>query len=161
MENKVRDELSGLMNQLGSFITTNTVVGEPIHIENTILVPLIDVSFGAAAGSTASNRFTEKHKEREKRVDGGTDKGAGAVGAKVIPTAMLVIQNGTTQLINVRNQDSITKLIDMIPGVVAKVPDLFAKLKGEVAPENKTEDVTKVTETEVDTASYHQMKTEK
>lgn len=131
MENRVNDDLAGLMHQLESFITTNTVVGEPIHIDQTILVPLIDVSFAAASGSTVSNKFVEKRKEKEKRVDGGAGAGAGGLGAKVMPSAMLVIQNGTTQLINIRNQDSITKLIDMIPGLVSKVPDFVAKFKGE------------------------------
>ena len=137
MENKVNEDLAGLMHQLESFITTNTVVGEPIHIDQTILVPLIDVSFAAAAGSTASNKFVEKRKEREKKVDGGTGAGAGGLGAKVMPSAMLVIQNGTTQLINIRNQDSLTKLIGMIPGLVSKVPDLFSKFKGETEEQVK------------------------
>lgn len=144
MENKVKEDLNGLMQQLESFITTKTVVGEPIHIDQTILVPLIDVSFAAASGSTASNKFVEKHREKERRVDGGTGAGAGGLGAKVSPSAMLVIQNGTTQLINVRNQDSITKLIDMIPGLVSKVPDLFSKSKD---TEQKNDDLN----------DYHQM----
>lgn len=144
MENKVKEDLNGLMQQLESFITTKTVVGEPIHIDQTILVPLIDVSFAAASGSTASNKFVEKHREKERRVDGGTGAGAGGLGAKVSPSAMLVIQSGTTQLINVRNQDSITKLIDMIPGLVSKVPDLFSKSKD---TEQKNDDLN----------DYHQM----
>ena len=144
MENKVKEDLNGLMQQLESFITTKTVVGEPINIDQTILVPLIDVSFAAASGSTASNKFVEKHREKERRVDGGTGAGAGGLGAKVSPSAMLVIQNGTTQLINVRNQDSITKLIDMIPGLISKVPDLFSKSKD---TEQKNDDLN----------DYHQM----
>ena len=144
MDNKVNEDLNGLMHQLESFITTKTVVGEPIHIDQTILVPLIDVSFAAASGSTASNKFVERHKEKERKVDGGTGAGAGGLGAKVSPSAMLVIQNGTTQLINIRNQDSITKLIDMIPGLVSKIPDLFSKSK---ETEEKKEDLN----------DYHQM----
>lgn len=154
MESKVNQEVNGLMEQLENFITTKTVVGEPIHIDNTILVPLIDVSFAAASGSTASNKYIERHKEREKKVDGGTGAGAGGLGAKITPSAMLVIQNGTTQLINIRNQDSITKLIDMIPGLVAKVPDLVAKFTGEES--------TKVKETtEANSDNYHDLEKEK
>lgn len=148
MENKVNADLNELMHQLESFITTKTVVGEPIHIDQTILVPLVDVSFAAATGSTASNKFVEKRKEKEKRVDGGVGAGAGGLGAKVMPSAMLVIQNGTTQLINIRNQDSLTKLIDMIPGLLAKVPEFFGK-------ETKNEEEHSVDEP---SANYHQMK---
>ena len=67
MENKISEDLNGLMHQLENFITTKTVIGEPIHIDNTILVPLIDVSFAAATGSTASNKFVERHKEKERK----------------------------------------------------------------------------------------------
>ncbi|MBE6022715.1 MAG: sporulation protein [Cellulosilyticum sp.] len=152
MENKINQDLNGLMHQLENFITTKTVVGEPIHIDQTILVPLIDVSFAAATGSTASNKFVERHKEKEKRVDGGVGAGAGGLGAKVMPSAMLVIQNGTTQLINIRNQDSITKLIDMIPGLISKVPEFFGKGKQE-------EEV--VEETVEEANVYHNMKESK
>ncbi len=145
MNNKVNEDLNGLMQQLEGFITTKTVVGEPIHVDQTILLPLIDVSFAAASGSTASNKFVEKHKEKEKRVDGGSGAGAGGLGAKVTPSAMLVSQNGTTQLINVRSQDSITKLIDMIPGLVSKFPEFVSKFKGD---SEKVDDVN----------TYHQMK---
>lgn len=130
MQNKVNENLEGLIDKLENFITTKTVVGEPIHIDNTILVPLVDVSFGAAAGSAASNKFIERKKEREKKVDGDSGAGAGGVGAKITPSAMLVIQNGTTQLINIKAQDGLTKLIDMIPGLVSKIPDTFSRFTG-------------------------------
>lgn len=131
MDQKLSQNFDALVGKLENFITTKTVVGEPIHIEGTILVPLVDVSFGVAAGTTASSKFTERNKEKEKKVDGETDAGAGGLGAKITPSAMLVIQNGTTQLINIKGQDSVTKLIDMIPGLISKVPDFMAKFTGE------------------------------
>jgi uncharacterized spore protein YtfJ len=33
---------------------------------------------------------------------------------------VLVIQNGTTRLVNVKNQDGITKILDMVPEFVDK-----------------------------------------
>lgn len=131
MQEKLNQDLDGLLGKLEGFITTKTVIGEPIHIDNTILVPLVDVSFGLAAGSSAVQKFTERNKDKQRRVEGGTDAGAGGLGAKISPSAMLVIQNGTTQLISIKGQDSITKLIDMIPGLISKVPDFMAKFTGE------------------------------
>ena len=36
------------------------------------------------------------------------------------PCAVLVIQNGQTKLVNIKNQDTITKILDMVPDVVDK-----------------------------------------
>ena len=156
MESRANQDLNGLMRQLEGFITTKTVIGEPIHIDQTILVPLIDVSFAAATGSTEGNKYTERHKSKEKHVEGGTGAGAGGLGAKVTPSAMLVIQNGTTQLINVKGQDSITKLIDMIPGLVAKVPDFVARFTGaDPAPVPETKVVLEEEDFTVD--EYHEL----
>ena len=37
---------------------------------------------------------------------------------KMTPCAVLVIQNGTTKLVNVKNQDGLTKILDMVPDFV-------------------------------------------
>ena len=37
---------------------------------------------------------------------------------KVTPSAVLVIQNGATKLVNIKNQDTVTKILDMIPDVI-------------------------------------------
>lgn len=42
------------------------------------------------------------------------------MGGKVMPSAVLVIANGTTKLVNVKNQDGITKILDMVPDFVNK-----------------------------------------
>ena len=38
--------------------------------------------------------------------------------AKISPSAVLVIQNGVTKLVNVKHQDAVTKIIDMVPDFV-------------------------------------------
>ena len=99
---------------MDSFITTKTVVGDAIHIGDTIILPLVDASFGVAAGA-----FSEDKK----------NNGAGGMGGKITPSAVLVIQNGTTKLVNVKNQDSMTKILDMVPEFVNK----FTSSKEKVA----------------------------
>ncbi|MEF9958528.1 MAG: GerW family sporulation protein [Niameybacter sp.] len=127
MESKLNNNLEVLLGQLEHFINTKTVVGEPIHIADTILVPLVDVSFGVGAGAAAATKLQERNKDKEKNIDGNSDKGAGGLGARITPSAMLVIQNGTTQLINIKAQDSLSKLIDMVPGLVSNLPDMMSK----------------------------------
>ena len=38
--------------------------------------------------------------------------------AKMSPSAVLIIQNGVTKLINIKNQDAVTKVIDMAPDLI-------------------------------------------
>ena len=40
------------------------------------------------------------------------------MGCKMTPSAVLVIQNGNTKLVNIKNQDGLTKVLDMVPDFV-------------------------------------------
>ncbi len=42
------------------------------------------------------------------------------MGAKISPSAILVISGGVTKLVNVKNQDTVTKILDMVPDFVNK-----------------------------------------
>ena len=49
--NTFRNTVESLFKGMDSFITTKTVVGDAIHIGDTIILPLVDVSFGVGAGA--------------------------------------------------------------------------------------------------------------
>lgn len=104
-ENNFNSTVESLFKGMDSFITTKTVVGEAVHIGDTIILPLVDVSFGVAAGAFS----------QEKKNNAG-----GGLGGKITPSAVLVIQNGNTKLVNIKNQDGMTKLLDMVPDFVNK-----------------------------------------
>jgi uncharacterized spore protein YtfJ len=104
-DNSFNNTVESLFKGMDSFITTKTVVGDAIHINDTIILPLVDVAFGVAAGA-----FTQEKK----------NNGAGGMGGKITPSAVLVISGGTTKLVNVKNQDSVTKILDMVPDFVNK-----------------------------------------
>ena len=36
------------------------------------------------------------------------------------PSAVLVIKNGQTKLVNIKNQDAVTKVLDLVPDIVDK-----------------------------------------
>lgn len=104
-DNSFNNTVESLFKGMDSFITTKTVVGDAIHIGDTIILPLVDVSFGVAAGA-----FSQEKK----------NNGAGGMGGKINPSAVLVIQNGVTKLVNIKNQDGITKILDMVPDFINK-----------------------------------------
>lgn len=107
-ENSFHTTVESLFKGMDSFITTKTVVGDAIHIGDTIILPLVDVSFGVAAGAFA----------QEKK-----NNGAGGMGGKITPSAILVISNGNTKLVNVKNQEGMTKILDLVPDLI----DRFTK----------------------------------
>ena len=111
--------VESLFRGMDGVISSKTVVGEAIHINGTIILPLVDVSFGIGAGA-----FSGEKKE----------KGIGGIGGKMSPSAVIVIQNGRTKLVNIKNQDTITKILDMVPDLVERF---------------RTRDENKVTEEEV------------
>lgn len=116
-DNSFNNTVESLFKGMDSFITTKTVVGDAVHIGDTIILPLVDVSFGVAAGA-----FSQEKK----------NNGAGGMGGKINPSAVLVIQNGVTKLVNIKNQDSMTKILDMVPDFVNKF----------TSGKNKEEDLT-------------------
>lgn len=133
-ENNFQSTVESLFKGMDSFISTKTVVGEAITIGDTIILPLVDVSFGVGAGAFLG----------EKKNNGG-----GGMGGKVSPSAVLVISNGVTKLVNIRNQDGLTKILDLVPDFLnrftgKKEEELFRETFESAAakekPEEETED---------------------
>ena len=107
-DNSFNSTVESLFKGMDSFITTKTVIGDAVRFEDgTIVLPLVDVSFGVAAGA-----FTD---ESSKKNNGG-----GGMGGKIQPSAVLVIKDGNSKLVNVKNQDGITKILNMVPEFVDK-----------------------------------------
>ena len=105
MAGNIKEVVDSMLNGMDGFLSSKTVVGEPTIIGDTIIVPFVDVSFGVGAGDFRG----------EKKANG-----AGGLTGKMSPSAVLVIQNGTTRLVNIKNQDSMTKILDMVPDLVNK-----------------------------------------
>ena len=55
-DNSFNNTVESLFKGMDSFITTKTVVGDAIHIGDTIILPLVDVSFGVAAGAFSQEK---------------------------------------------------------------------------------------------------------
>ena len=104
--NNFQSTVEALFKGMDSFITTKTVVGDAITAGDNIILPLVDVSFGVAAGAFAEN---------------AKNNGGGGMGGKISPSAVLVINKNGTKLVNVRNQDAITKILDMVPDLADKL----------------------------------------
>lgn len=124
MATELNSNISHMFSQLDGFVSSKTVVGEPIITGDVTIIPLVDIHFGMGAGSAAPENGDEKPKKKG-------EKSLGGLGANITPSAVLVITNGAVQLVNIKHQDSINKLIDMIPSITSKIDlkNLFGKKK--------------------------------
>lgn len=105
-ENNFNSTVESLFRGMDSFITTKTVVGDAVRVDNdTIILPLVEVSFGVAAGAFANDT---------------KNNAGGGMGGKISPSSVLVIQNGSSKLVNIKDQDSVTKILDMVPDIINK-----------------------------------------
>ena len=107
-ENKFGETMESLFKGMDAFISSKTVIGDAVKFDDgTIVLPLVDVSFGVAAGAFAN--------DGDKKNNGG-----GGLGGKIQPSAILIIKDGSSKLVNVKNQSGMTKILDMVPDFVDK-----------------------------------------
>jgi uncharacterized spore protein YtfJ len=104
-ENNFNTTVQSLFSGMDNFISTKTVIGDAVHVGETIILPLVEVSFGVGAGASSGDN---------------KNNAGGGMGGKITPSAVLVVQDGSTKLVNVKNQDGITKILDMVPDFVNK-----------------------------------------
>ena len=120
--NQFEGVVESLLSGMNTVLSTKTVVGEPTQVGDTIILPLVDVSFGIGAGAGAN---------------GAKTSGAGGIGGKMTPSAILVIKDGSARLVNIKNQDAVTKILDMLPDLV----DKFTSKKGEKMSDEEVIDI--------------------
>lgn len=121
-ENNFTGVIESLMKGMNTVLSTKTVVGEATQIGDTIILPLVDVTFGVGVGASAADKKTG---------------GAGGFSGKLTPSAVLVIKNGSTKLVNIKNQDTVTKVLDLIPDLV----DKFTAPKDEMMDDDVAVDI--------------------
>lgn len=107
-ENNINNVVDSLMKNMEHLVATKTVIGEVTQVGDAIIVPLVDVSFGVGAGATSNDK---------------RNGGAGGMNAKMSPSAVLIIQNGHAKVVSVKNQDTISKVLDFIPEVIDKIKE--------------------------------------
>ena len=107
-QNQFNSTVQSLFDGVNSFVKSNTVVGDPVRVGQTVIIPLIDVTFGVGVSSG--------NEDKRSKANGG-------IGGKMYPSAIVVIKNDNVRIINVKNKDAVSRILDM-------VPDLFDRVSG-------------------------------
>lgn len=127
-ENQFQGVVDSLLKGMNTVLTTKTVVGEATQIGDTIILPLVDVSFGVGAGAGSNGQKS-------------SNSGAGGLGGKMTPSAVLVIKDGSTKLVNIKNQDAVTKVLDMLPDIAEKFTRSKDKEKNKEMSDDEVVDI--------------------
>jgi uncharacterized spore protein YtfJ len=104
------DNLQTLFDKLEGFFRTETVVGEPIVVGEVTLIPLIEISFGLGSGG-----------DRGKKSKGNDGVGGAGAGAKIVPTAIMVVKGEDVSLIPLKDRDSLEKVLEVVPEIINKL----------------------------------------
>ena len=110
---RLKNTVRSLVDGMDSFLSAKTVLGDPVEIGDTVVLPLVDVSFGVGAGAIG-----------QKSTDGNS---GGAMHGKMTPSAVLVIKDGVARVVNIKDQDTLSKIMNIAPDVVDRVSSFLKK----------------------------------
>ena len=121
IENMVKTTLS----QIEKVLSSKTVVGEPIIVGETTLIPLLSMGFGFGAAGGAGKADSKQGNEGLK---GGT---GGAGGMR--PIAIIIIDKDGVRIEPIKSSvaAAIEKLSEKVPDVVEKIADKWGERKKE------------------------------
>jgi len=113
------------LEEIEKVLTTRTVVGEPITIEDKTLVPLISVGFGFGAGGGSGKG---EAKQKGEGAGGGTGGGAW-----VKPIAVIIIDKEGVRIEPIMGgmATTIEKLGETIPNLLEKCMEKWWERKQE------------------------------
>jgi uncharacterized spore protein YtfJ len=120
MEN-VESLLKSSLAEIERVLTTKTVVGEPIRLDGTTIIPLVSIGFGFGAGGGSG-----KSGKAENDEGGGAATGGGG-GIK--PIAIIVINQDGVRVEPIRAGGIAAGLLEQLGAVASKALDKDATPK--------------------------------
>ncbi|HPP85114.1 MAG TPA: spore germination protein GerW family protein [Bacillota bacterium] len=134
-EMPLKQIIDASLSKIGNVADVNTVVGEPIHLpDGVIVIPFSKVSVGFASGGA---EYGGKNKDGK---EGETDKpphfaGGNGAGVAVTPLGFLVIDKNGVRMLDLKHDasfesaDPVNKVLNAVNSIVDKAPSLAMRLK--------------------------------
>ena len=120
------------MNSIKDMVDVNTIIGEPINVQNgMVIIPISKVCFGFAAGGSefkgeTIDEYKKKDKEEEVQYRLPFGGGSGA-GISINPVAFVIVLKDTIKVIPIEHTSAIDKLIDYVPDLMEKANKIVDK----------------------------------
>lgn len=120
-----------VLGNLKGLVDADTIIGETITTaDGTMIIPVSKVSFGFATGGA------DLGKEAANKFAGGSGGGV-----TVQPIAFLVVREGRVQLLQLADKNNTAeRALNLVPEVMDRITELFAKDKGDKAQGGQNQD---------------------
>jgi uncharacterized spore protein YtfJ len=118
MANNVMEVITGIVGELKTIASAESIVGEAITVGDKTVIPVVRVSVGFGAGGGEG--------EKDKSQSG---YGAGGGGGCIVEPAAFIIMDHTGISLLPAKPGKIDSLVEAIPAVVKKIANLKDKLK--------------------------------
>ena len=119
-EHPIQGLMGVTIEKIRDMVNSETIIGDPIHVDDTTIIPVPRVPFGFASGGSGGGPASSK------QMFGG---GSGA-GVSVTPVAFLVVSNGNVRTVQlVEKVSAVDNVIASLPELVDKVAALIKKEK--------------------------------
>ena len=120
MANNVVDILKGVVGELREIAKSETVIGQPITVGKTTVLPVIKLSVGFGAGGGQG--------EDSKAMSGFGGGGGG--GARIEPAGFIIIEEKGVRFL-ATGKGKWDSIIEAVPGIARKIGDWKDKMKSE------------------------------
>ncbi|WP_195939701.1 GerW family sporulation protein [Romboutsia sp. 1001713B170131_170501_G6] len=123
--NSIKTLMETTFETIKGSIDANTIIGDPIKTDTTVVVPISKVTIGFGIGGGDYCRGPHKENRILKvECDNETNFAGGSAGAVSIqPVAFVVVENGETRLMSLDNN------INMVDNILAVTPKVIEKIQ--------------------------------
>ena len=121
-ESSIKNIMDTTLDSIRTTIDSNTIIGDPIKTESTVVVPISKVTIGFGIGGGEYS----KGKKEDKNIDDTNFAGGSAGAISLQPVAFVVVENGETRLMSL---DHNINMVDNILSITPKVLEKIQKLK--------------------------------
>ena len=114
-------------------IDANTIIGDPIKTDTTVVVPISKVTIGFGIGG---GEYSKGYKEEVNTDKNDTNFAGGSAGAVSIqPVAFVVVEDGETRLMSLDNNiNMIDNILTITPKVIEKLQKISQNISKRVNP---------------------------
>ena len=133
-EHPIQGLMGVTIEKIRDMVNSETIIGDPIHVDDTTIIPVSRVTFGFASGGS------DVAPQSSKQMFGG---GSGA-GVTIQPVAFLTVYQGEVRLVSVDNNGSTAE------GIVGMIPDVLQKVKGMFSKKKDADDFSEITQDDID-----------